>query len=405
MANIDGEMLDDDDPGDGAAIVTVTALEAIARSEVAMQVETAHRYPRSVTKFLREAASIACYSEEIAAACMYSLPRGGKMITGKSIRLAEICASTWGNLHVAARVLEPDAENANAQAVVWDLQRNVRFTVDAKRGILRSNGDRYDADMIRVTGMAAQSVALRNAVFRTIPGLYTDQIFAQARAVAIGDAETLVARRDKWLDRLALMGVTPDRLLARLELHGVADITLDHLATLIGIAQSIKSGDLAVDVAFPPVVTPGKASSPAAPATAAAPEPAPDGRRIKVATGGKRGAPAPASPAKPPAAAPESKSSAAAPSPPTPAATAAPATAAPAPEASTAVDVAALLAGLRRVDDTWSAAADAADIVARWSESERREAYTWVRAILDDRPMAEQMNRPRFTNIDGPEEG
>ncbi len=398
----------------------VNALEAISRSEVAMQLDSAHRWPRTPTKFLRDATSLATYNTEIAEACMYSIPRGGKMIEGPSVRLAEICASSWGNLHVGARVIDETASTVVAQAVVWDLERNVRITVEAQRGILTSKGKRYDDDMVRVTGMAAISIALRNAVFRVIPRAYLEQVYGAARAAAVGDAQTLTARRDKWMASLAKMGVPAERVFARLGVLGVSDIGLDHIATLIGIAQAIKSGDIDVDTAFPPVPTPtlGGGGNGAAPAGAAPGAPtgsaaaaAPEGRRVKVGAG-KRGVGAPpgASGGEPPAAEKDTRERAVAGANTTGEKSAAerarpqgaPAAPPGAPAAEAGVGVPALLGALAQVDDAWRSAPDGAAIVATWSEAERGAAWAWARAVLVDAPLAEQMRRPAFTLIDGP---
>lgn len=372
----------------------VSALEAISRSEVAMQLDAAHRWPRSITKFLRDATSLATYDEEIAASCMYSIPRGGKMIEGPSVRLAEICASAWGNLHVGSRVIDETDSTVVAQAIVWDLERNVRLTVEAQRGILTSKGKRYDDDMVRVTGMAAVSIALRNAVFRVIPGAYRDQVYAQARATAVGDAQTLTARRDKWLAHLAKTGATPDRIFARLGVVGASDITLEHLATIIGLANAIKNGEVTVDVAFPAVVavpTPAAGAAPPPAPVASAPE----GRRVNV---GKRGRP---KGTEPPAAEP---APAAEPSPVQQEINASaararesiargetnPATGRPV----TPVDV---LEALATVDpEAWNEAGGDL-IVERWTPEQRRLAWVWARAVITDGAMELQANRPAHT--------
>lgn len=247
----------------------VGALEAISRSEVAMQLDSAHRWPRSVSKFLRDCISLATTSVEVAESCMYSVPRGGKMITGPSVRLAEMVASSWGNLHVGARVIDAGATELTAQAVAWDLEKNVRVTVEAQRSITGKRG-RFDDDMIRVTGMAAISIALRNAVFRVVPRAYVDAVYAKARECAVGDLKTLVARRDEALARYSKLGVTQDRLFARLGIKGQDDYTLEHQELLVGLYTAIRSGEVSIDEAFP--------------ALAQAPVPAgtPEGKRIKL---------------------------------------------------------------------------------------------------------------------------
>lgn len=430
---VDGDF-DDDDGGGAIVKADVSALEAISRSEVAMQLDAAHRWPRNVTRFLRAATELATHNEEIAASCMFSVPRAGKMITGKSIRMAEICASAWGNLHVGSRVIDESDAHVTAQSVVWDLERNVRITVEAQRGIKSKKG-RYDEDMIRTTGMAAISVAMRNAVFRVIPAAYTNQVYEQAKLTAVGTVKTLVAKRESTLEKLGKMGVPPANVFARLGILGINDITLEHLTTLIGLGTSIREGNLDVDAAFPApvpaVVVPvggapaGQASPPGAPAPAAAPE----GRRVQVGPGKRgRAAPHPEGPNAPiPPATPDASGAAAKPaetgqrppaaepkpaeSPASPNASAPPAT--PPPEASPAapageppVNIPGLVLALSMIDDAWKAATDAREIVGTWSEAERREALAWANGVLNNStPLADQMRRPAFLNIDAPPEG
>lgn len=348
----------------------VSALEAISRSEVAMQLDSAHRWPRSATKFLREATSLATLSVEIAESCMYSVPRGGKMLTGPSVRLAEICAASWGNLHVGARVIDANETEVVAQAVAWDLEKNVRVTIEAQRSIVGKRG-RFDDDMIRVTGMAAISIAMRNAIFRVIPRAYVETVYAKAKAVAVGDAKTLGARRDDLLARLGKMGVTQDRVLARLELKGVDDITLEHVETLIGIGTAIKSGDMQLDQAFPQA-----APSPVPPGT-------PEGRRIKL----NKKQPAGGNPADTNGAAAPAKESGSSP----------PLQTAPAPAAAP-VDLTKLVQMLNELDDSWGEY-DGTSVVASWTEKQRREALDWASACLNDGTMATQANRPAHTLI------
>lgn len=232
----------------------VTAIEAITRSEVAMQLDCAHRWPRSVAKFLKDATELATFSVEIAESCFYSVPRAGDIITGPSVRLAEMCADCWGNLHVGSRVVDETATEIIAQAVAWDLERNVRYTVEASRSIVGRAG-RFSDDMIRVTGMAAISIALRNVVFRVIPRAYVTPVYEKAKKTAVGDAETFVSRRTEVLARLTKMGITTERIFARLNVRGPTDIHSEQLETLIGLGSAIRQKELTIDAAFPAVVT------------------------------------------------------------------------------------------------------------------------------------------------------
>jgi len=260
--------------------VSTGSMSAIARSEVESQIDCAHKYKRSITKFLMDARTMATITPEVAESCMYSVPRDGKTITGPSVRLAEICASAYGNLQIAARVLEAEDTEIVAQGAAWDMERNTRFTIEVRRRITGKNNRRFSSDMIAITGNAAASIALRNAIFRVIPRAYVDTIYDHARSVAVGDAKTLVDRRTTVLERLLKMGITRERVLARLDKPGVDDIGLAELEALIGFGTSIKNGDLSADEAFPPLVAvaggaaPGGAPAPAAPSE--------DGKRISM---------------------------------------------------------------------------------------------------------------------------
>lgn len=250
-------------------VVPVSAMSALAKSEVEAQLDAAHRYKRSVNRFLQEAMGLATVTQEVAESCIYSIPRDGKQIAGPSVRLAEICASSYGNLHVAARIVDVEEDNVVAQGVAWDLEKNLRVTVEVRRRIKGKSGRRFSDDMITVTGNAAASIALRNAIFRVVPRAYIDRIYDKARQVAVGDAKTLATRRAQVLDRLQKMGATSDRVVAKLGVAGVEDIGVEQLEVLIGLGTAIKDG-MPVDEAFPEPVAP------------AAPTPAEEGRRISL---------------------------------------------------------------------------------------------------------------------------
>jgi hypothetical protein len=231
--------------------VDASAMAILHRSDVEMQIDAAHRYPRSIGRFLKEATALATLTPEIAGMCMYALPRGGKSITGPSVRLAEICASAYGNMHVGSRVLEAADKQITAQGIAWDLEKNLCVTIEAQRRITKSNGQRYDDDMIGVTGMAAGSIALRNAIFRVVPRAYVESVLAAARRVAVGDAKTLPVRRDQAIGHFAKLGITKEQVLSKLEKPTVEDIGLDDLEVLIGIATALKDNAARIDEYFP----------------------------------------------------------------------------------------------------------------------------------------------------------
>lgn len=253
---IDERWLDGSHPAFGGGMVKhqpQSGMAALERSDLEMQLDAAHRYPRVPTTFLGRSTSIACRHAETAASCIYAIPRGGKTIVGPSIRLAEIMASTYGNLRLGGRVVDVEEKHVIAEGIAWDLETNVKYTVQVQRKIVDKNGRRYNDDMITVTGQAAISIALRNAIFRAIPRAYVDEIFRKCQAVSTGGAKGIAQRIDEVMHRLTATGIGADRVLARVEAKTTADIDQEKLVTLIGLGTAIKAGDIDVDAAFPPL--------------------------------------------------------------------------------------------------------------------------------------------------------
>jgi len=223
------------------------------QSGVDIQVSTAKMYPRSISKFKSKAMMMATLDPETAANCYYAIPRGGKTIEGPSARLAEIVASAWGNMRVSARVVNEDARFIYAESVAWDLETNTAVSIESKRRITNRDGRRYDDDMIAVTANAAVSIALRNSVFKIVPGAYTREIYEAARKCAAGDIKSLALRRGEMLNFFKRYGITEERILNTIGKAKVDDIDLDDIATLKGVATAIKDQETTPDDAFPEI--------------------------------------------------------------------------------------------------------------------------------------------------------
>jgi hypothetical protein len=243
-----------------AEITAPTALEAQTRAEYDVAVVTAHRFPRSITKFRTAALSMATIDADVAASCFYRLSRrgseGSKAIEGPSVRFAEIVANAYGNLRFGARIVEIGEKEVVAQGVAHDLENNVSTSTEVRRRITTKHGQRFGDDMIAVTCNAACSLALRNAIFKAVPFALAKPIYEQAKKVAVGDAKTLGERRSKALAAFAAMGITGPRVFARLGVAGADEITLAHVEELIGLHTAIKDGELDPDAEFPEATKP-----------------------------------------------------------------------------------------------------------------------------------------------------
>jgi hypothetical protein len=270
-----------------------TALDFGAGQDLEVQITTARRFPRSIKSFVDRALQMATLDEETSKACFYALPRDGKTIAGPSARLAEICAAAYQHLRVGAKVIREDEKWVYSVGAAWDVENNVAITFEVRRRITDRNQRRYNDDMIGVTGNAASSIALRNAVFKIIPSAFWRPIYEQCRKVAVGDAKSLAGRRAKMLEHFQkTMAVDPARIFAAIGVKGVEDITLEQLEILIGYATAIREGDSTVDEIFPPAS--------AIPMPQRASEAAQNGTPNGAPKTGTNGTPAPTASAAPP---------------------------------------------------------------------------------------------------------
>jgi hypothetical protein len=234
-------------------VVAPSALEAMERANVDMLVSTAKKYPRDINVSKRNALAIVTLDPETAAECFFKYDRGGKTIQGPSIRLAEIVASTWGNIRAGSRTIQETETTVVAQGFCHDTQNNVFIAKEVERKICNKDGRKFNEDVIILTKNANCSIALRNAVFSVVPRAVINTIYEEAIKAAVGDIKTLAERVTKALSKFAAMGIVQEKVLAKLGLQRVDEITVEHLETLYGLYTAINEKETTVDEAFPAI--------------------------------------------------------------------------------------------------------------------------------------------------------
>jgi hypothetical protein len=232
----------------------------IARAELDVQISTAKAYPRNLPRTMELAEQLATMDEETAASCFYCLPRKEKdgtkkEIKGASIRLAEIMANAWGNIHAGTRIIENDGKHITAEGIAWDLENNVKISMQNKISIRFGEKDGkggYTAnnDMQTVLSNAASAKALRNAIFKVVPKALVDRILQKAMTFSIGDQKTINTKVNNIVDKLVKMGIDKELMLEYYECKSLADITPDIYRQLIGVGTAIKEGHIKVDEIF-----------------------------------------------------------------------------------------------------------------------------------------------------------
>jgi hypothetical protein len=237
-------------------IVETAAIELIERAQIDLQISTAKKYPRKLSKVKDDMMSFAALDEETAAGCFYTVPRGGKAIQGPSIRLAEIAISCYTNLRAGSRCISVQATGDNphvvVQSICHDLEKNVAITIEKRRRITKKKKNPLpDEDDINLAVNACAAIALRDATFKVIPLALIKPVYEHAKLVAIGKATSLGEKRNKIIDRLKQMGATLPNILAVVEARAIDDVDADKLGILIGLGTALKDGETTIEEAFP----------------------------------------------------------------------------------------------------------------------------------------------------------
>lgn len=260
--NQHAEILDADDTGPINPIdISQSLAIGLQRAEIDQLVSTAKHYPRSLKDVQKRVLSMAILDEESAAECMYALPRGGKPIMGPSIRFAEILKQSYGNCTSGARVVHVDRAEmfVEAEGVFVDLETNSRTTGRVRRRISNKFGKLLSDDMIIVTGNAACSIALRNAILGGVPKPLWRGAWDMVQRTIAGDVETLSTKRTEAVKAFALFGVTPARVFEALGVAGEEDVNVEHIPVLRGMYSALRNGESTVEEMFSGTL-PGKST-------------------------------------------------------------------------------------------------------------------------------------------------
>jgi len=250
MANGKTDIVDAEVIDSAAPTLGTSALQALTKAEIDVQITTAKAYPRSITKFVEEARLMATLDQETAGRMYYRLKRRGKdgvkIIEGPSIRLAEVAVAAWGHTFVASRPVAVEDTVVRCQGMAWDMEKNNRRVFEITRRITDSNGRRYSEDMIVVTQQAASQIAARNAVFGVIPRVYVDHLVKQCKAVFIGQNTSITDKRKAAIEEYAKLGVKKPDVLKIAGREGIDDLTIDDLIDLKGLLTAIEEGQTTI---------------------------------------------------------------------------------------------------------------------------------------------------------------
>ena len=214
-----------------------------------------------------------CERPTLADAAIYLYPRGNEMISGPSIRLAEVLARNWGNVTFGMEVLERGvAKNgvgfSAIRAFAWDLQTNTyvsrHFEVKHWRST-RSGGYKLtdDRDIYELEANMG-SRRLRACILQIIPGDVTSAAVAACRKTSSNGLVEIMKDEKKRADLVAKMLRIYEKLgVTRMDLENylnakIDDWNADHMVKLKELKCSFDDGALTLGEVFPHLGGTGK---------------------------------------------------------------------------------------------------------------------------------------------------
>lgn len=224
-------------------LISVEQHRAIQEVQAALII--AKRFPRD-----QDAAYLrimkACDRYSLAEQAEYAYPKGGKSVTGPSIRLAEVIMQNWGNANFGIRELSHSREESEVEAFAWDLETNLKqtktFSVPHKR-YTKAKGNVSLSDPRDIYELTANQGArrMRACMLGIVPGDIVEAAIAKCRETVrkgIGE-KPLIDQIRATLKAFDGLGITKDLIEKRLG-HGTDTIIEDELIELNNIGRSIK---------------------------------------------------------------------------------------------------------------------------------------------------------------------
>ncbi len=218
--------------------------EAKAVAEVQAAFVIAKKFPRNVEESYLNIMNT-CKRPTLAEQAIYAYPRGGKMVTGPSIRLAEAMAQAWGNLDCGVREISQSNGVSICEAYAIDLQTNTRITKvfhvahkrDTKKGVTRLTDSRDIYELVANQG----SRRLRACILGVIPGDIIEAAVNRCAATLESSDVPIAERIRKMIMLFDELGVKVEHLEKRLG-HKLDATIPTEIVTLQAIYKSIRDG-------------------------------------------------------------------------------------------------------------------------------------------------------------------
>lgn len=249
---------------------------AIERAQIDSQVATAKQYPRELARFKQRAMQMATLDGETAESCVYCRPVGKengkqKFAEGPSVRMAEIVATCYGNIRVAARIVEQTPRYVICEGACHDLETNFAAKAEVKESTVDRNNQPYSERQSALIAKVCLSKAMRDAIFRVVPRALMKPVLDECKKVINKQTATIEQRIQRVQSWVASLRIDEKRFFAAINVTGwtPTEFTADIFETITGLKTAISEGGdgNTIDDIFPPVE--GANARPNAPAPTA----------------------------------------------------------------------------------------------------------------------------------------
>lgn len=245
--------------------VAIEASRAVAEAQSKLYI--AKTFPRDEMKAYNRMME-ACARESLASKAFYKFPRAGQTIEGPTIRFAEELARCWGNIDYGIKELSQDDGKSEMQAYAWDLETNTQSVQNFTNPHKREKSDKKTRQVIMEDLTSQRDIYENNAnmatrrlrarILAVLPAWYVDDAINACKATLAGEGKApFVDRVKNLINNFNRIGIDSDTIKKYLK-HDVVEIDTDEFIDLVGIFNSIKTGERKASEWFSPDNSPSK---------------------------------------------------------------------------------------------------------------------------------------------------
>lgn len=227
---------------DTGAMVAVEQSRAVAEVQAAIVIAKAN--PRNEV-LAEKRITDACKRKSLAETSTYAFKRGSTLVTGPSIRLAEVLARYWGNLNYGFREIGRSADSSEVEAFCHDYETNVRVSrvFQVKHWRDKTNGGQaltQERDKYELIANQAQR-RVRACILEIIPGDIVELAEEACKATLNANIGDPAEAGKKIVAAFTEFGVTQEMIEAYLQ-RKIASLVAADIINLRRIHTSIKNG-------------------------------------------------------------------------------------------------------------------------------------------------------------------